>query len=350
MKIAPRVARILDRAEQGSAPSRQECIHLLEYPAESLEASATRAVADILARRRFDNTGILQAQIGFETFPCPGNCGSCVFGEGHATLAPSTLSDQEIVRQAVAFTAGGDLRALFLMSMHTYDFERFLEVVRMVRDAIPTQAQIVANIGDFERTHAEEMRSAGVNGAYHVCRLREGIDTDLEPAARKATLQVVREAGLDLYFCVEPIGPEHTPEEMVDQTQIGLDYECFQHAAMRRVAVPGTPLASKGQISELRLAQVVAMVTLATLEASSVANIGVHEPNLLGLTAGANAISAEAGANPRDTAADTADHRGKDAPAGRIMLWEAGFSQLQLGDGTTLPLELPGSPELPGRP
>ena len=62
---------------------------------------------------------------------------------------------------------------------------------------------------------------------------------------------------------------------------------------MRRVFVPGMPLSSRGQITELRLAQIVAVVSLATLCCSETQNIAVHEPNLLGLTAGANVVYAE---------------------------------------------------------
>jgi biotin synthase len=178
------------------------------------------------------------------------------------------------------------------------------------------------------------LKAAGVSGAYHVCRLREGTDTALDPAQRKATIQNLKDAGLDWYYCCEPIGPEHTPEELTDQIFIGLEYGCFQHAAMRRVYVPSAPLSPHGQISELRLAQVTAVVTLATLACPETRSIAVHEPNLLGLTAGANTVYAETGANPRDTKKDTTGHRGRDIRACKMMLYEAGFENL-----LTSPLE-----------
>ena len=88
------------------------------------------------------------------------------------------------------------------------------------------------------------------------------------------------------------------------------------------------PLSSRGQITELRLAQVVAVVSLATLSCSETQNIAVHEPNLLGLTAGANVVYAETGANPRDTEADTSRNRGIDMADCRKMMYEAGFTAL----------------------
>ena len=150
---------------------------------------------------------------------------------------------------------------------------------------------------------ARELQAAGVNGAYHVLRLREGEDTALDPVQRRQTIGNIHDAGLDFYYCCEPIGPEHSPAELVEQMFVGIENGCFQHAAMRRVAVPGSPLAARGQITELRLAQITAVVALAALNSANTRNIAVHEPNLIGLTSGANVVYAETGINPRDTAA-----------------------------------------------
>ena len=102
----------------------------------------------------------------------------------------------------------------------------------------------------------------------------------------------------------------------------------------------GVPLSRNGQITERRLAQIVAVVTLATLDCRETRNIAVHEPNLLGLAAGANVVYAESGANPRDTEADTEKNRGLGMVGCRKMLYEAGFARLLRGDGTTIPLNV----------
>ncbi len=340
MQLASEVDRILGRSLDGHAPSREDCVALLWLPSDSLEARLLMAVADTVSRRRFGHEAILLGQIGIETAPCPGNCGFCVFGEGHTQFQKNLLSTEEILARAQAFARGGDLYALFLMTMHDFTMDRLLEVVHAVRNCISPQTQIVVNIGDFEIAQGEQLRAAGVHGAYHVCRLREGTDTSLDPEERKKTFRTIRDAGLDFYYCCEPIGPEHTPEELVEQMFLGVEYGCFQHAAMRRVFVPGMPLSDRGQITELRLAQVVAVVTLATLGCRETQNIAVHEPNLLGLTAGANVVYAETGANPRDTEADTSANRGLDMAAARKMLYEAGFTALRLGDGRKVALDL----------
>ena len=283
---------------------------------------------------------MLLGQIGIDTAACPGNCKFCVFGEDHTTMPTSRLSLEEICRRARAFADGGDLYALFLMTMHEFDIDKLLEVVSVARKELPAHTQIVVNVGDFDLAQAQHMRTAGVNGAYHVCRLREGQDTSLDPEARKKTFRIIRDAGLDFYYCCEPVGPEHSAEELVDQMFLGIEYGCFQHAAMRRVFVPGLPLSHNGQITEHRLAQVASVVSLASLACSETRNIAVHEPNLLGLCAGANVVYAESGANPRDRETDTETNRGLDMAGCRKMLYEAGFTALQRGDGTNVMLNL----------
>lgn len=340
MTIEKRLNSILDTALKGQAPNKEDCVYLLNLPAESLEASVLMATADAVSRRRFGNKAILLGQIGIETAACPGNCRFCVFGKDHTSMPTNSLSLEEIQRRAHLFADGGDLYALFLMTMHEFDLDRLLEIIALVRRELPSHTQIVINVGDFDAKQARQLKAAGANGAYHVSRLREGTDTDLDPKARKATFRVIKDAGLDFYYCCEPIGPEHSAEELVEQTFLGIEYGCFQHAAMRRVYVPGVPLSRNGQITERRLAQVVAVVTLAALGCSETGNIAVHEPNLLGLAAGANVVYAESGANPRDAKADTTGNRGMDMAACRRMLYEAGFAALQRGDGTSVPLNL----------
>jgi len=333
MKIDKKVVSLLDMAQTGRAPAKEECVFLLEFPETSLEAALLRAVADSITRRRFNNEGIVLGQIGIEIAPCPGKCKFCSFGEGHTTFESSVMSDEDVLRSADNFTASGELYALFLMTMHTFDFERLVRIVGKVRQRIPRETQIVVNIGDFGKAQARDLKAAGVNGAYHVCRLREGSDTALDPEQRKATFRTIKDAGLDWYYCCEPIGPEHTPQELADQMFIGLEYGCFQHAAMRRVYIPSAPLAAHGQISELRLAQVTAVVALATLGCQETKSIAVHEPNLLGLTAGANAVYSETGANPRDTEKETTGHRGRDIKDCKLILYEAGFGHLLTSPG-----------------
>jgi biotin synthase len=338
MEVNKKVLDLLGQAQIGRAPTKEECVCLLQFPEVSLESALVRAVADVISRQRFGNEGIILGQIGVEIAACAGKCKFCAFGEGHTAFEPSVMSEEDILRSADNFTASAELYALFLMTMHTFDFERLIRIVQAVRTRILRETQIVVNIGDFDRCQGRDLKAAGVSGAYHVCRLREGVDTALDPEQRKATIRNIKDAGLDWYYCCEPVGPEHSPLELADQIFIGIEYGCFQHAAMRRVYVPHAPLASKGQISELRLAQVTAVVALATLACPETRSIAIHEPNLLGLTGGANTVYAETGANPRDTEENTTGHRGRDIRTCRTMLYEAGFEQLLASPGKRMPL------------
>ena len=132
----------------------------------------------------FGNQAMLLGQIGIETAPCPGKCGFCVFGEGHTQFESTRHVDvRKLSSRARAFAERGDLYALFLMTMHTFEFDNLLAVIDEARRCIPPQTQIVVNIGDFSLDQARVLRSAGVHGAYHVCRLREGVDTSLSPSS-----------------------------------------------------------------------------------------------------------------------------------------------------------------------
>lgn len=332
MKINQTILHIINRALEGYAPSKSECCLLLECSPTSIESAMIRGAADAISRSRFKNEAIILGQVGIEIDACPGKCKFCSFGEGHTEFEPSIMTPDEIMTVAKQFSDSGDLYALFLMTMHNFGFERLLEVVQRIRKEIPQPPQIVVNIGDFDQSQANELRQTGVDGAYHVVRLREGIDSVLDPNERLKTIQHIRNAGLDWYYCCEPIGPEHSTRELVDQIFIGMEYGCFQHAAMRRVFIPSSPLAHHGQITELRLAQVVAVVALASLACPDTKNIAVHEPNLIGLTSGANVVYAETGANPRDTEKDTSEHRGRDITACKTMLYEAGFEHIIASD------------------
>ena len=146
---------------------------------------------------------------------------------------------------------------------------------------------------------------------------------------------MIGEVGLDLHYCCEPIGPEHSNEEIVEQMFVGVERGCVEHAAMRRVYVEALPLSVYGQITELRLAQVVAVVALASVSNPALRQIAVHEPNKIGLTSGANTVYAESGANPRDVDKDTEQARGCTVDDCLGMLYEAGYTSLLFDAGQT---------------
>ena len=340
MTADKKLTGILERALGGIAATREETTYMFSLCETSLEAGLIRAVSDSVYRKKVSNSAVLLAQIGIDISKCPGGCRFCSFGDKHTHFEPVSLSDEELTAKAKSLAAGGDLYALYLMTMHDYDLSRLLHAVEVAKKAVPGTTRIWINMGDADQEVFEALKERGVDGIYHVCRLREGTDTNLDPKNRQKTMDNVLAAGLKLATCLEPIGPEHTPEEFTEQLFIGVERHIYQHAAMRRVAVPGTPLAHYGQISELRLAQLTAIVGLACLNIPDFAFLGVHEPNKPGFLAGANAIFAESGGNPRDINGETSEGRGMDMDACRKMMLECGFTSIQLGDGTLVPLDM----------
>ena len=306
MKVNKDFLQLINRIEEGHLYTAEECAFLLSFPETSLEAAITRGVADRLSREKFGNKGLVFGQIGVEVAPCAGRCRFCSFSDEFTTFTPHSLSDEELLQKADNFCSSGELYALALMVLHNTDFERTLNVISKVRAHIPSSTQIMINMGDFTLSQAEELKMAGANGSYHVWRLGEGTDTIFTKEERFATIENIKKAGLDLYYCCEPIGPEHTPEQMATQILKGIEYECFQH-------------------SELRLAQITGVVTMGAVHSPAITSVGVHEPNKLGITSGANAIYAETGSNPRDTKSETTGSHGLTIEACKQMYRECGF-------------------------
>ena len=362
-RLEPRVRETLEKAVAGGGTGREECEHLLSFAEDSLEAGTTRVVADQVSRRRFGNQALLLGQIGVDMAPCEGGCAFCFFATPHTTVTASTLPLEEAAERARAFARGG-VQGIFLMTMHRFGFQWFLDLVAGIRQVIPSCTQLLANVGDLDEGQLCELRGAGLTDAYHVCRLREGIDTRIPPRRRIQTIERIVASGLDWYTSCEPIGPEHTPEELVDRVFLGLELGCVQHAAMRRFPVPGSPLFGRGQVSLERLAQIVAVIALAAASSRSLRSVAVHESNLAGLRSGANALYPEAGepkpmpdaclAEDDPSAAEgftsalwRRSHEISTADC-RLMLVEAGFDRLVLGDGTAARLLADGSLAAPG--
>ena len=167
------------------------------------------------------------------------------------------------------------------------------------------------------------MVESGVDGVYHACRLREGIDTPFDPWDRKNTMGNVHRSGLKLISLVEPIGEEHTNEEIADNFIEILKYEAFISGAMARIPVPGTPLGNTKQISNSRLSQIIAVLRLSG--GNIVKDICVHPVSLEALKSGANVMVVETGAIPRDIDCKKDSWNGIDMIKANDLLKEAGY-------------------------
>lgn len=152
-----------------------------------------------------------------------------------------------------------------------------------------------------------KLKEVGFTGVYNINRLREGIDTNINTEVRIKTLDSISKAGLELYYCVEPIGPEHNYEEIADEMLRARDYNVGVMAAMRRIAVAGTPLYDKGQISSVELCKIAAVTRIVTRPHRA---MNAHETVQMSLICGVSQLYAEIGANPRDNISNTEKNRG----------------------------------------
>ncbi|MBR3867242.1 MAG: hypothetical protein IKM54_05575 [Butyricicoccus sp.] len=339
LHLAPELLSILEKAGGRMPLTREELKYLLSQPADSYASGIIRSAASALIREKNGNAGIIIGQVGVDIHPCSANCKFCSFGEGHCCMPTIRLEKDAMMSAINGFRRHDDLYGMYLMTMADTPRDVVLDYVSYARQHTAPTTQIWVNTGDHSRSFYEELRAAGAQGAYHVCRLREGTDTQLDPKVRFRTMETIREAGLDLFSCCEPIGPEHTIDELVENIFLCIDLGVTQFGAMRRIAVPGSPLYHHGQISDLEMAHVMGCIGLVYASVDSCRFFGVHEPCQLGYLAGANFVTAETGANPRDTVLDTSKGRGWDMERCRKLLFECGFTSLLRGDESRITLD-----------
>jgi biotin synthase len=327
MDINSKIRYILDKALGGDNINKEEALSLMEVDLYSYEMHAVYATASKLSREQFKGKGDCHAQIGLDLSPCPNNCGFCSFAlEAGVFKDKIELKVEEVISRAQDFVKEG-ANAIYLMTTANYSFDNFLEIGREVKKSIPADIPLVANIGDFGVKEAERLIDAGFQGAYHVRRLREGKDTRIDPEKRLATMKAIKKSGLMLLHCVEPVGPEHTAEEVVDLMFEGKEYGASFSGAMRRIPVPGTSLADLGIISEIELAKIVAISRL--VMGTNVKGHCTHEPNMFSLLAGANLFFPETGPNPRDLEEETSKGRGFTVEKCKEMFREAKYTPLE---------------------
>lgn len=290
--------------------TKEEAVQLLNIKNCSEEYHELLKTADLMSRKEFHNKAYIFSQIGLNASPCPMNCKFCSMAASNYVINNEfhkTMADIEEIKESVRRLVEAGTHDLFLMTTADYPIDEYLSIGSEVKKILPQGVRLVANIGDFDKDTAEKLVAAGFTGVYHICRLGEGKDTDIEPERRIRTLHTIKDAGLELYYCVEPIGPEHTYEEIAAEMFRAKEFEVEAMAAMRRTPVPGTPLADKGMITAAELTKIGAVTRLVTKPTRS---MNIHEVTPMTLIAGINQLYAEAGANPRDQVKDTSSSRG----------------------------------------
>ena len=327
MKIDSQVSDIISKVSDGHFLTRDEIVFLLKINPHSPAAGFVMASADAINRTASANKAEVHAQIGVNLSPCPRNCSFCAFASKNQIFKEKNELSVEAVTEMAQRAEAEGANAIFLMATGDYSFNHFTEVSKEVRRMLKPDTVMIANVGDFADEEAKQLREAGYTGIYHAVRMGEGRDTNIDPQTRLNTVRVARDNGLLIGTCVEPIGPEHSIEEIVEKTLIGREMRPCYSGAMRRISIPGSEMEKYGMISEYQMAYLVTVVRLA-MGRNLIGNC-THEPNILGATSGANLFWAEVGTNPRDTEADTSKGRGLDVRSCMKMFKEADFEMVQ---------------------
>ncbi len=297
-----RIAELVEKGLEGNGLSREETRELFEVPERTREAALIRWAGQELSLRAADGIAEIHGQIGLNSTKCPMDCGFCSF----AKSATCRTEDFELTRDEVLRYAElhleNKVNLLLLLCTASYRFDKLIAMAEAVRDAIPSDMPLLVNCDDLTPERARQLKAAGVNGAYHAARMGEGRDTKIPVEKRVKTFASLREAGLSLQTCVEPIGPEHTVDELVEATFRCIEAHPVSAGAARRVGLEGTRLFERGMITEVRNADYVAVYRLASgLEP----RLNCSANTVMTASAGANLAWVELGLNPRDVLSRT---------------------------------------------
>jgi len=327
MQVDSKVTDIVGKVFDGHLLTRDEIVYLLKIPHDSVDAGFVMASANAINRTVSKGKAEIHAQIGLNLSPCPQNCSFCAFAAENRVFDERNELSMEGVAQSALKAERDGANAIFFMSTADYPFSKFIEISKEVRAKLRPDTVTIANIGDFEYEEGKQLKEAGYTGIYHAVRMGEGRNTKIDPETRLNTLKAARDAGLLLGTCVEPIGSEHSIDEIAEKTIIGREVKPCYSGAGRRINIPGSKLEKYAMISEYYMAYLVAVVRLAM--GRDVIGNCTHEPNTLGATTGANLFWAEVGPNPRDTQSETSKGRGLDVRTCIEMFKEADFDVLQ---------------------
>ncbi|MBF0302194.1 MAG: radical SAM protein [Desulfamplus sp.] len=317
---------ILKKSQDANVLSRNELVYLLDLSPDCIETYMVMAEANRVSKEVSHGKAEVHAQFAVNLAPCNCGCLFCSFAKVNGVFKESTeITSKQAISYARQFEIDG-ANAIFMMSTAQYSFEQFLEISKEVKKSLKPETTLIANVGDQSLKSAVRLKDAGFDGVYHALRLREGIDTNLTINSRKQSIFNFKEAGLELGTCVEPVGPEHSNEELADMIEFTASFNPAFSGAARRISIPGTKISERGMISELRMAQIVAVTRLGMPH--SVKGNCTHEPCTLGAVAGANLFWAEVGANPRDIEEKTEEGRGETVKSCQTIFQESNWEVL----------------------
>lgn len=278
--------------------NKEQVVQLLSIETGSEEYKLLGETARELARQITGDKAYLWGAIGVDFAPCSMNCDFCSLGEAWGITKETREYDEaETIKQVREYAEQG-VYWIVLRTTEFYSKDQLADMIKAIRREVPGPYRIGLNIGEFNLDTANWLADCGVNFVYHSLRLGEGKDTRFNPQDRIDTLQAAKDSRLDLVFLVEPVGIEHTNEEIAEIAMLAKDCDVIVSGSMARIPVEGTPLGVHPQISNERLAQIIAVTRL--LGGKKVPDICVHPYCKEAGDFGANVTVIETGSVPRD--------------------------------------------------
>jgi len=322
IQISPKIENILRKARDLQGIDKGEAQELLLLDLESREVYEVMAAANQISRDSFKDKGENHVHIGVNVEPCPFNCTFCSLAKNAGVFNDTIeFTEEEIISWAKRSQACG-ADAINLMTTGTYKLSKLIDIAKILRKEVATP--LVANTRDITHTEGEKLLDAGFVGFYHALRLGEGKDTPFSVEKRLSTIRVLKDVGLLWMNCVEPVGPEHSVEEIAHLMVLARTFGATYSGVMRRINFPGSPFTAFGMISEREMARMVAVSRLVMGEVPRAHC--THEPHSASLFAGANLFFPEVGASPRDSIADTGKGRGKGVEVCNKIFIEMGLN------------------------
>ncbi len=363
------------KAMDGKLLDKQDIVNLLELPSQSQEVKLLGALARSISKSVADNRGKIWAAIGLDYASCKMNCSFCSLGEEwNSTRKYYELEEDEVMKITEAFIENG-VNWLVIRTTEFYDFDKLIYYARKIKNILPEDVVFTVNTGDDNSRRSKELKDAGFDMVYQTIRLREGVDTDFSIDDRKETLGKITDSGMILSQYLEPIGPEHTSEEIaerilaiVEEKGVDTDFSLEdrretlgkitdsgmilsqylepigpEHTSeeiaerilaiveekttvagvMKRVSVKGTPKFEFGDLDEERLAHIVAVMRIATR--GHIEDIIIHPYSKKALDCGANAIVVDIGAIPRSPKMELKEWNSIDAEKAKMLLVDSGY-------------------------
>ena len=311
------------KALEGERLSRQEIIDLLKIDTFSDDCAYLRKKANEASKILTGGKAYMWGAIGLDYASCAADCQFCSFGASWGLIEKENIYTISAIIQKVKEYVDNQVHYIVLRTTQYYSLETLIGYVKAIRKEVKGDYEIVINVGEFDVEMANRLHENGVNGVYHAIRLREGIDTQFNIEDRLNTLSAVNLSQLNLIHLVEPVGPEHSYEEVADRFLCSLEYGVYISGIMARIPVKGTPLGDIPRLSDEEIAKMIAVLRLSG--GSTVQHICVHPASELALQSGANVVVIETGAIPRDQALASGKWMNFDYHAAKSLFEKNGF-------------------------